>query len=167
MIDINPAAMDFLISSYLPGLANEGYKAASLGVRAASGEKIKNTPLPLIDRFTAKIPESYDAGAFRRASEMIETAYKEFKNVPSARQQILADFPQLAGAHAQVTSAVQQIRKLNADNDKFQNNENISSDLKVQRANQTKERVEAVQRRVVKNLMDRSPKIFDAMQAND
>ena len=167
MIDINPALIDFAISSALPGLINESYKAASLGVRAASGETIKNTPLPLIDRFTAKIPESYDAGAFRRASAMIETAYKEFKNVPSARQQILGDFPQLAGAHAQVTSAVQQIRKLNADNDKFQNNENISSDAKVQRANQTKERVEAVQRRVVKNLMDRSPKIFDAMQAND
>ncbi len=167
LIDINPAGIDFAISAFLPGLVNEGYKAASLGTRAAIGETIKNTPLPLVDRFTAKIPESYDAGAFRRASEMIETAYKEFKNVPSARQQILGDFPQLAGAHAQVTSAVQQIRKLNSDNDKFQNNENISSDLKVQRANQTKERVEAVQRRVVKNLMDRSPKIYDAMQAND
>ena len=166
-VDINPAAVDFIISSYMPGFINETYKGVGLAIRKANGEEIKNTPIPLVDRFTAKVPESYDAGSFRRAKEMIETKYNEYKNMPELRDQIREEYPGLMRAHAVVTSINQEIRKVNATLLKVENNSGFSDEEKVRRLNETRERQKMLQERAVKAVMDAGPKFREAVMASD
>jgi hypothetical protein len=166
-IDINPAAVDFVIGSYLPGFINESYKLAGTFARVARGEEVKNTPMPLVDRFTAKIPESFDAGAFRRAREMVETKYQEWENMPTLRREISKEYPGLLRAHAVVQSSNQEIRELNATLLQLENNPRMSEEQKVKKLNYTRERVKQVQERAVKAVMKAGPQFRDAVMASD
>lgn len=166
-IDVNPAAIDFIIGSYAPGLVNEVYKGASMGARIARGEDVKNTPMPLVDRFTAKTPEGFDAGAFRRAKEMTETRYNEYKNMPELRDEIRKELPGLMRAHAIVASTTQEIRDLRAKLAKIEKNESISEADKVDRLNRTRERETALYNRAVKAVMDAGPEFKNAVMASD
>lgn len=166
-IDVNPAAIDFLINSYMPGLVNESYKGASMAVRAARGEEVKDTPLPLIDRFTAKVPDGFDAGSFRRAKEMTETRYNEFKLYPENRDAILQELPGLPRAHAIVASATQEIRKLNATLAEFERKPNVSEADIVDRKNFVRKREREIYNRAVKSVMDAGPQFKEAVMAND
>lgn len=166
-IDINPAAIDFIIGSYMPGLINEGYKTASTAARIARGEEVKNTPLPLIDRFTAKTPEGFDAGAFRRAKELIETSYNEYKNVPERRSEIIAESPGLLRAHAIVASTTQQIREVRASLAAIEKNSGFTEAEKVDRLNKTRARETALYNRAVKAVMDAGPEFKEAVMAAD
>ena len=166
-IDINPAAIDFIIGSYTPGLINETYKGASTAARIARGEDVKNTPLPLIDRFTAKTPDGFDAGAFRRAKEMIETRYNEYKNMPELRDEIRSEVPGLMRAHAVVASTTQEIRELRSRLAKIEKSDNMSEAEKVERLNLTREREKALYNRAVKAVMDAGPEFKQAVLAAD
>lgn len=166
-ININPAAIDFVIGSYLPGLINETYKGASTAVRVATGEEVKNTPLPLIDRFTAKVPESFDAGAFRRAKELTETAYNEFKLYPERREQIREELPGLMRAHAIVASATQDIRKMRADFAEFERKPTATEAEIVERKNRLREQETKAYARAVKAVMDAGPEFREAVMAAD
>ena len=166
-LDVNPAAVDFIIGSYMPGFINESYKAAGMAARLSRGEEVKNTPMPLVDRFTAKVPESFDAGAFRRAKEMVETAYNEYKNVPERRDEIRAELPGLMRSHAVVTSVNQQIRELNSKLLKIENSTGFSDDEKVRRLNDTRERVRVLQTKAVKAVMEAGPEFRNAVMASD
>ena len=166
-IDVNPAAIDFLINSYMPGLVNESYKGASMAVRAARGEEVKDTPLPLIDRFTAKVPDGFDAGSFRRAKEMTETRYNEFKLYPENRDAILQELPGLPRAHAIVASATQEIRKLNSTLAEFERKPNVSEAELVERKNMARKREKEIYNRAVKSVMEAGPQFREAVMAND
>ena len=166
-LDINPAAIDFIIGSYTPGLINETYKGASTAARIARGEEVKNTPLPLIDRFTAKTPDGFDAGAFRRAKEMIETRYNEYKNMPELRDEIRSEVPGLMRAHAVVASTTQEIRELRSRLAKIEKSDNMSEAEKVERLNLTREREKALYNRAVKAVMDAGPEFKQAVMAAD
>lgn len=167
LVDVNPAAIDFLISSYMPGMINELYKGASVGVRAARGEEIKSAPMPVIDRFTAKIPESYDAGAFRRAKELSETRWNEWKLYPDRRDQIREELPGLQRAHAVVASTTQEIRRLRANFAAIENNPTATPDEIVERKNALREREKMLYSRAVKAVMEAGPEFKDALIAND
>jgi hypothetical protein len=167
-IDINPATIDFLIYSYTPGVIAETYKLASTGVRAARGETIKRTPLPIIDRFTAPINQGYEAGAYRRAAEIVETAYKEYSNSrdQERRKEIREEFPRLSAAHATIASAKRDLRDINkriADLD----TKPISSDEKVRRTNELRNREEQIYKRATKRLMEAGPQVSEAILANE
>ena len=166
-IDVNPAAIDFIIGSYAPGLVNEVYKGASTAARVARGEDVKNTPMPLVDRFTAKTPDGFDAGAFRRAKELIETRFNEYKNMPELRDDIRKEVPGLMRAHAVVAATTQEIRDVRAKLAKLEKNENISEAEKVDRLNRTRERETALYNRAVKAVMDAGPEFKQAVMAAD
>ena len=167
VVDINPAAIDFLIGSVLPGGVTEGYKMASTGVRMARGEDTKGMPLPLIDRFTAKTPEGYDAGAFRRAAEITETAWAEVQKSPATRQEILAEYPNLGMAHALVASATQQIREIKHNASLIENSANFSDAEKVERSNFYRKREKEIYQRVVGRLMKSGDAYKNALMASD
>jgi len=166
-LDFNPAAMDFIISSYLPGVINETYKAASTGVRVARGEEIKNTPLPIIDRFTAKTPEGFDAGAFRRAKEMIETAYREYQMYPERRDEIRKESPGLMRAHAVVAGATQQIRSMRSTQNEIEMNPRFTEAELVSRRNEMRKREDQVYKRAVKAVMEAGPEYRERVMAAD
>ena len=165
VIDVNPAAIDFLIGSYLPGFVNEAYKGASTAVRVARGEEVKNTPLPLIDRFTAKTPEGFDAGAFRRAKELTETRYKEFDLYPERRDEIRKELPGLMKAHAIVASTTQELRKMRSDFQTFERNPRATEQEIVERKNRLMEREKAAYQRAVKAVMEAGPEFREAVMA--
>lgn len=166
-VDFNPALIDHLIGAYLPGLMNEGYKAASVAIRVSGGEDVKNMSYPIVDRFRAKIPESYDSGAFRRAKELIETRYQEFKEFPENRSEILRETPGLRKAHAIVASATQEIRKLRSDLTEYENRKGISDEDKVAKLNRTREREAQIYARAVKAVMEAGPEFREAVMASD
>lgn len=167
-IDLNPAIMDHLIGSYLPGAINETYKAAGLGVRAARGEEVKNTPLPLIDRLTAKVPETYDASAFRRASTLINTRYKEYEQYPERREEIRKEIPGLLRAYAIVASTTQEIRKLEADQKLIESPLSKQTDeYKIQRLNRMRETEKRLYARAVKAVMESGGELKDALMSSN
>jgi hypothetical protein len=166
-VDINPAAVDFIVNSYMPGFINESYKGVGMAARIARGEEVKNTPMPLVDRFTAKVPESFDAGAFRRAKEMIETKYKEYENMPRLRDEIRQEYPGLMRAHAVVAGISQQIRDLNSTLTMVENNERFTDQERVDRLNRTRDRIRVLQNKAVKEIMNAGPQFRDAVMAND
>ena len=166
-VDINPAAVDFVIGSYMPGFINESYKAAGMAARIGRGEEVKNTPMPLVDRFTAKTPESYDAGAFRRAKEMIETKFNEYKNMPELRDEIRKESPGLMKAHAIVTSITQQIRTERSNLIALENNKDVPDAEKVARLNRMREREKQLYNKAVKAVMEAGPEFKEAVMASD
>ena len=163
MIDVNPSVVDFMIASYLPGFANEAYKGASLGVRAAKGEELKDAPLPLIGRFEARVPEGYDSGAFRRASTLVETTYKEYKMDPESRDRINQEFPSIGAAHAVISSTTQQIREIHQAMDNAERNQGYTGDERVERQNQLRKREKETYQRAVKRLSQLGGKYKDAL----
>lgn len=167
-IDVSPATIDFLIQSYLPGVPTDIYKGAGVAIRAAQGEDIKRAPWPIADRFSARIPTGYDAGAYRRAAEMVETVYQEYSKTrdQGRRQEIRAEYPRIGYAHAVIASTTQelrQVRKQIADLEERR----MPDDQKVARKNQLMEREEAIFKRATKRLMEAGEPIREAMMANE
>jgi hypothetical protein len=121
-----------------------------------------------VDRFSARIPQGYDAGAYRRASELVETVYSEYSNTrdQGRRQEIRAEYPRIGYAHAQIASTKQQlrdVRKQIADLD----DRPLSSEEKVRRKNQLMEREEQIFKRAVSRLMTAGEPVRERMMANE
>ena len=139
IIDINPAWVDYMIGSVLPGLFNEVYKGASLAVRAGRGEDIKRTPMPLIDRFSAYVPDGYAAGAFRRANTFIASKYKEAESVDGAdREKILKQYPNLGAAQGVMNETEQAMKKMRQDLKAVDENKYLTDEYKVKARNEIK-----------------------------
>lgn len=152
LIDVNPGAVDYFIQSYMPGLFTEVYKGAGLAIQAARGEDTKRSAIPVVDRLTARIPEGYDAGAMRRASEVVSTKYAEFMAPGTTREEkqaILKEHPNLGNAQAVLTGADQQIKALRQQLKAVNSNPGLSDDYKVAARNKIKEQEKAIQNRVV------------------
>ena len=152
LIDVNPAAVDALIGSYLPGLINEAYKGAGLAVRVAQGEDTKRAPIPLVDRLTARVPESWDAGAIRRAKEVVDTAYKEMtapETTKERRQEIRSQYPGIGAAKAVLAGTDQQIKQIRQQLQAYERDPRKSDDQKVEFRNKMKEAERKIQDRAV------------------
>ena len=111
--DFNPSVIDFLINSYGAGLPAETYKSASTGIRVARGEDVANTPLPIIDRFTARAPEKFDAGGFRRVRDEVKTVIKELDDPTTTddrKDELLTKYEDVRSANAMITSIDYQMR---------------------------------------------------------
>jgi hypothetical protein len=162
-IDVNPSVIDFVIASYLPGFANEAYKGASMAVRAAKGETLKEAPLPLLGRFEARVPEGYDAGAFRRAATLVETAHKEWKMDHSARDRLREEYPSIGAAHAIISSTQQQIREIHQQMDRMERRPEMDQRVLVERENRLREREKAIYQKAVKRLSNLGGKYKEAI----
>lgn len=152
LIDVNPAVVDSFIGSYLPGLINEAYKGAGLAVRVARGEDTKRAPIPLVDRLTARVPESWDAGAIRRAKEVVDTAYKEMTSPDTTRErrdEIRAQYPGIGAAKAVLAGTDQQIKQIRQQLQAYERDPRKTDDQKVEFRNKMKEAERKIQDRAV------------------
>lgn len=134
LVDINPATMDHLISSYLPGLFNATYQLAGWAVNTAEGRDVKDPKIPLVDRLSAKTPENYDKGAVRRVSEVTSTLVKEYNSVDtpkSRRQEIVKQYPGLFTAHTVINGVQNQLKQISRNLEQIERDPRITDDAKV------------------------------------
>lgn len=113
--DINPALLDHLVQSYVPGLASEMYKGAGLAVRKARGEEIPREKELFFDRFSAYQQEGFDAGAYMRVRKEVNSLFDELKQLPMnspRRAEILKEYPQIGSARASLEAAEANLRAI-------------------------------------------------------
>ncbi len=156
-IDVNPGIVDHLISSYIPGLVSESYKFASWATKSALGYDTKSASIPLVDRLTAKVPESYDFGMYRRAKEYVATKYDDFKLNPERRDKILAEFPGLGGAKGVLDTTDSRIQDLREYRKNVERDESMSREDKVKMINEARAREKEIVTRAVRTLLENSP----------
>jgi hypothetical protein len=152
LIDVNPAAVDYLISSYLPGLFNEAYRSAGWAANKMAGRDVKDLPVPVVDRFKAKTPEGFDNGAVKRVSAAVDTVFSEFSSratSPERRQQIVNEHPSLGAAKAVVSGVNQDLRKISSQLKAAEEDPRISDADKVRFRNQMEEQKKYHARRLV------------------
>ena len=141
---------------------------ASMGARLATGEEVKNTPMPLVDRFTAKVPDGYDAGAFRRSKEMIDTLYKEYELYPERRKEILKDNPGLMKAHAVTSAITQEVRRLRADQALMERpTSGIKEEQRIKHLNRMKDKERELYTRGVSEIMKAGPDLRNQVMDSD
>jgi hypothetical protein len=153
LIDVNPATVDHMINSYLPGLFSEAYKTAGVAIQAASGRNTKDLGLPLVERFKAKVPDGFDNAAFRRVSEDVTTKYKEYMapDTPKERRvQIAKEYKNLGGVQALMTGVDQQIRSMNSSLQAIETNPRYTEAEKVAYRNKIEDDTKAYRNRAVK-----------------
>jgi hypothetical protein len=124
-IDINPALIDHLISSYVPGLASDIYRATGKSIRIERGEKIPRMEssdvssimmAQVADRFAAYPSEGKDAASFRLVKEKLGNAYDELLKTPQGdprRKQITDKHPGLATAVSMIAVVDKNLRAEN------------------------------------------------------
>jgi hypothetical protein len=78
-IDLNPALIDHFIGGYLPGTINEIYKGLSTAARKEKGLDVGREREPIVDRFSAYVPEMRDADTFRRVKGEMEGVIKQLQ----------------------------------------------------------------------------------------
>jgi hypothetical protein len=154
-IQFNPAVIDHFLGAYAPGVVAESYKAASVAVRVAKGEEVRNSPLPLVDRFTAKVPDGWNAGAFRRAQELVDNKWREFENEPDRTRidKWRQEYAGLGQAKQIIGSVSAEIRKLEALNNKLEASDRPQAE-KAEFRNRVKERERDLYAKAVKAVMN-------------
>ncbi len=153
LIDVNPAQVDYMITSYLPGLFSEAYKGVGFAISTLEGRKMNDRPIPLVSRFNAKTPDGFDAGANRRVTSAVETVFKEFndRNTSTARrQQIVDQHPYLGSAKAIVSGTNQDLRKISSNLARIESDPNISDADKIRYRNQIEEQKKVLNARLVR-----------------
>jgi hypothetical protein len=153
LIDVNPATVDHLIGSYLPGLFSEAYKTAGFAVQASTGANTKEQALPLVERFRAKIPEGFDNAAFRRVAEDVNTRYREYMagdTTDKRRAELRKDYKNLGGMQAMMAGIDHQIRSMNESLKALETNPKISDSDKVAYRNKVENDTKTYRNRAVK-----------------
>jgi hypothetical protein len=122
-VDINPEAVDFLIESYLPGVIAETYKTVGLIARKAEGRDIPKEKAPIIGRFQADVPEQWDAGAFRKVSDVVEERFREMDRTSddSRKEAIMKEYPGLLEAKERIKAVNGEIRERRAFIERIKN----------------------------------------------
>lgn len=152
VIDINPATFDYMLTSYLPGVVSEVYKGADLAARKAKGLDTKETPIPLVDRLTAKVPEQWDAGAMRSAKAIVDTRFKELTapdTTEARKKEILKEHPTLGNAKAVLQSTDQQMKTMRRNLEAIERDPKNSDAMKVEARNYYKDLEKKVIHRAV------------------
>jgi hypothetical protein len=154
LIDWNPGNFDHLVSSYLPGLINEGYKLAGTAVNVAQGRNVKESALPIVGRFQARVNEdSFNQGAYNRTSEMVKSLIAEV-NAPDTsvarRAEILKKYPRLPQAADLMTSTDNAIKKAQKDLQVLERSPQVVEKFKVERRNLTENYVKNLRAKALK-----------------
>lgn len=124
-IDLNPALIDHMVQSYMPGIATEMYKGAGVAIRKAQGLDVPRDKQPLVDRFSANAQEAFDNSAYHRVSQAVHAAWNELDKHPSTDQRykdILKQHPDLGkmmdvvrAAESELRAASSQLKKAEDD----------------------------------------------------
>lgn len=79
MLNVNPAAFDFAVSSVLGGAGRTYLQMVSLPIKAISGDEIQVREVPGLNIFASASPESQAERKFFENIKSVETAVNEFK----------------------------------------------------------------------------------------
>jgi hypothetical protein len=133
LIDVNPATVDYLITSYLPGLISETYKLSGKLLNEAAGKDTKDQDIPIAGRFKAKVDDdAFNSSAYRRVAEEVNTTYKEYMSGRTTEQrkaEILKEHPGIGGLKAMLDGNEQQMKTMsriieaNSDNPRYSDRE--------------------------------------------
>jgi hypothetical protein len=113
-IDLNPALIDHLVQSYMPGIATEMYKGAGVAVRKAQGLDVPREKQPLVDRFSANSQEAFDNSAYHRIDAAVNAAWHEYEKHPSTdkrAKELLQEHPELGKMKDVMRAAESELRK--------------------------------------------------------
>jgi hypothetical protein len=114
-VDINPALLDHMVQSYVPGLASEMYKGAGLAVRKAKGLDIPREKELFFDRFSAYPNENFDAGAYMRVRAKVNGVFDELRQLPlnsPRRAEILKEHPMIDSVKNSIDIAEANLRSI-------------------------------------------------------
>lgn len=167
LIDVNPGAVDYMINSYIPGLGAETYKFASWATRKALGYDTKEAAIPLVDRLTAKIPEGYDFGSFRRAETLINTKYDDYLLNKENRKEILKEYPNLGTARAIITSAKNQINDLRQARAALDTKDDMPEAKKIELYNLSRKKEKEIVQKSVRLIMQTNPQMKQELLASE
>lgn len=169
VLDFNPSAFDYMVSSYMPGVPTEVYRSISLAMKKAQGYETKDMPLPLVDRLTAKPREAEDFARFRRAQEFIKTRIEDYKMNPENREKILREYPALGGADALINSVNYQLNQLRQQRNALQTPQadGMTEREKVDLYNRERAAEKELMSRAVKRLLETNPEMRKVILAND
>lgn len=152
LVDVNPAVVDHMISSYLPGLFSEAYRGVGWTINKLAGRNVKDMPIPIVDRFNAKTPEGFDTGAMRRVSEKVSTLYKEAMAPDTSearREQILREHRGLGSTQAILAGTSEQLKTISRNLQAIERNPNLSEKEKIDFRNQMEKLKKQYTKRVV------------------
>lgn len=133
LIDVNPATVDYLITSYLPGIIASTYQLTGKLLNQAAGKDTKDQDIPVAGRFKAKVDDdAFNSSAYRRVAEEVNTTYKEYmsgRTTEERKAQILKEHPGIGGLKAMLDGNEQQMKTMsriieaNSDNPRYSDRE--------------------------------------------
>jgi len=158
LVDVNPAMVDHMIKSYLPGLFAEAYNATGVSIKAAKGEETKEMPVPFFDRFKAKAEaEGFDASAVRNLKVTIDTMWEAWKQPDTSKEEkakMKRDYPELKNLKALSQANEQAIKSARQSAAKIERDPKISDEYKVEVRNRVNDLERGYNSRLVKAALD-------------
>lgn len=159
LIDVNPATVDYLINSYLPGLISSMYQGVGKALNAAAGRDTKEQDLPVLGRFKAKIDQdSFNAGAYRRVKEEVNTSYKEYmapETSDARKREIVKAHPRIGEMQAMFSGIEQQMKQMSKNLEAIERDPNRSDRQKVELRNEYEAMRKEWRARAVKAALER------------
>lgn len=159
LIDVNPATVDYLINSYLPGLISATYQATGKLLNEAAGKDTKDQDIPVLGRFKAKIDEdAFNAGAYRRVKEEVNTSYKEYMAPDTSdarKREILKDHPRIGEMQAMLNGIEQQMKQMSKNLEAIERDPNRSDRQKIELRNEYEAMRKEWRGRAVKAALER------------
>jgi len=158
LVDVNPAMVDHMIKSYVPGLFAEAYNAAGVSIKAARGEETKDMPVPFLDRFKAKAEaEGFDSSAVRNLKVTIDTMWESWKQpdtTPEEKAKMKRDYPELAKLKALSQANEQAIKSARQSAAKIERDPKVSDEYKVEVRNRVNDLERGYNARLVKKALE-------------
>ena len=155
-VDVNPAAVDFLVNSYAPGVIAETYKTLGVIAKSAQGYDTPKQKAPLIGRFQADVPEQWDAGVFRKIDGIVEERFRELDRTSSdaRKEEIKKEYPGLLDAKQRLSDVKTELRQRRAFLERIQNDPGWDKESVVEYTNRFKKEEKAMYQYSTKIFLD-------------
>jgi hypothetical protein len=157
LIDVNPATVDYLINSYLPGLIASMYQGAGKALNAAAGRDTKDQDIPVLGRFKAKVdPEVFDAGAYRRVKTVVDTVMKEYDAPDTSdarRAEIDKQYPGFGNLKEMFSNIESDMKKMSRDLEFVERNPDSTVGEKIEFRNRVEKLKKAQQSSAVREAL--------------
>ena len=154
-VDINPALLDHLVQSYVPGLPAQLFRSADVAYRKSLGLEMPEKNPPFLGRVMSIAPEGYDAGAINKFGEYVETTYNAMKTMPWQEQdKMRAENPNLGDMHMVVTTYRNYVNTQQANLKKIDADQSIPDDQKIILRNIVKRNERAMATQMVRRAVE-------------
>lgn len=155
-VDINPAIVDFMVNSYAPGVVAETYKTLGVILKGAQGLDTPKQKAPIIGRFQADVPEQWDAGVFRKVSDIVEEKFRELDRThsDSRKEEINKEYPGLLDAKHRISAVNTELRQRRAFLERIQNDPGWDRESVIEYTNRFKKEETAMYKESTKIFLD-------------